>query len=188
MSNVILYGDVLHIKNEYGNGSYLDTYGHANSLGEKYNVVTSVSPNRDTGSGSWQILSAEGKSLGTAVCSSDIVFLLNSYLNNGGYLRVSGNAPSPELYNVYTADRPIYSLDTAIWHLFSDTTHEFDGKVREGNIIRLLNNFNQIQGGFLDTCWTSEHPGTIYKVYTSLLSNRDSGSGIWTLSKSSNKK
>ncbi|OTA15089.1 hypothetical protein Xvie_01639 [Xenorhabdus vietnamensis] len=183
MANIILYGDILHIKNMYANGSYLDTCGHATSLGEKYNVLTSASPNRDTGSGSWQILSAEGKSLGSEVYSGDTIFLLNFYQNNGGYLRVSGNAPSPELYNVYTADRPVHALDTAIWHLFSDTTHEFDGKVREGNIIHLLNNFNNVHGGFLDTCGHSNHQGTAYKVYTSLLSNRDNNSGTWTLSK-----
>ncbi|MBI6547566.1 hypothetical protein [Xenorhabdus lircayensis] len=186
MAQIILYGDILHIKNRYANGSYLDTYGQATSLGEKYNVVTSVSPNRDTGSGSWQILSAEGKSLGSEVYSGDTVFLLNFYRNNGGYLRVSGNAPSPELYNIYTADRPVHSLDTAIWHIFSDTTNEFDGKVRESNIIRLLNNFNHVHGGFLDVCWLANQPEAVYKVYTSLLLNRDNGSSTWILSKAIN--
>ncbi|AOM42362.1 hypothetical protein [Xenorhabdus hominickii] len=186
MANVILYGDILHIKNHYANGSYLDTYGHATSIGEKYNVVTSVLPNRDTGSGLWQILSAEGKSLGTEIYSGDTLFLLNFYQNDGGYLRVSGNAPSPELYNVHTADRPINALDTAIWHIFADTTNEFDGKIRESSAIRLLNNFNHIHGGFLDTCWEANQSGAAYKVYTSLLSNRDNGSGIWTLSKTMN--
>ncbi|MBC8951045.1 MULTISPECIES: hypothetical protein [Xenorhabdus] len=186
MAQVILYGDILHLKNNHADGSYLDVYGQAISLGEKYNVVTSVSPNRDTGSGSWQILSAEGKSLGTEVYSSDTVFLLNFYRNNGGYLRVSGNAPSPELYNVYTADKPVHALDTAIWYLFSDTTDGFDGKVREGNTIRLLNKFNHAHGGFLDTCWFANQPGAVYEVHTSLLSDRDNGTGTWILSKAIN--
>ncbi|MDX7988389.1 hypothetical protein FE392_13795 [Xenorhabdus sp. 12] len=183
MTNVILYGDILHIKNRYASGSYLDTYEHSASLSEKYNVSTSVSSNRDSGSGSWQILSAEGKTLGSKVYSGDTIFLLNLYHNDGGYLRVSGNAPSPELYNVYTADRPVNSLDTAIWYIFSDTTSHFDGQVREGDNIRLLNSFNHVHGGFLDTYGESEYPETIYKVYTSPLSNRDNGSGTWVLSK-----
>ncbi|CDL81747.1 hypothetical protein [Xenorhabdus szentirmaii] len=183
MAEVILYGDILHIKNRYESGSYLDIYGHATSLGEKYNVVTSASPNRDTGTGSWQILSAEGKKSGEEVYSGDRIFLFNLYQNNGGYLRVSGNAPSPELYNVYTADRSLHTFDTSIWHIFSETTQEFDGKIREENTIRLLNNFNNTHGGFLDTCWISEHSDALYKVYTSLLSNRNNGSGTWALSK-----
>ncbi|MGJ0629717.1 hypothetical protein [Xenorhabdus bovienii] len=186
MANVILYGDILHIKNRHENGSYLDVYGQSASLGEKYNVVTSVSSNRDTGSGSWQILSAESKSLGTEIYSGDTVFLVNFYRNNGGYLRVSGYAPSPELYNVYTADRPVNALDTAIWHIFTDTANEFDGKIREGNVIRLLNSFNNVHGGFLDTCWLVNQPGAVYKVYTSLLSDRGNGTGTWILSKAIN--
>ncbi|PHM27635.1 hypothetical protein [Xenorhabdus budapestensis] len=183
MADIILYGDILHIKNRYANGSYLDTNGYATSLGEKYNVLTSALPNRDTGSGSWQILSAEGKSLGTEVYSGDTVFLVNFYRNDGGYLRVSGNAPYPELYNVYTADRPVHSLDTAVWYIFADSTNVFDGKIRTGDIIRLLNGFNNTHGGFLDTAWLAEQPDAVYKVYTSLLSNRDSGSGMWALLK-----
>ncbi|WP_340621393.1 hypothetical protein [Xenorhabdus siamensis] len=183
MAQVILYGDILHIKNNYADGSYLDVNGQSTSVGEKYNVVTSVSSNRDTGSGSWQILSAEGKSLGTEVYSCDTVFFLNFYRNNVGYLRVSGNAPSPELYNVYTADKPVHALDTATWHIFSEATDKHDGKVREGNIIRLLNDFNHTHGGFLDVCWRADQPGAVYKVYTSLLSNRVNGTGTWTLSK-----
>ncbi|PHM73174.1 hypothetical protein [Xenorhabdus kozodoii] len=183
MAEVVLYGDILHLKNNHADGSYLDVYGLAISIGEKYNVVTSVSQNRDSGSGSWQILSAEGKSIGTEVYSGDTIFLFNFYRNNGGYLRVSGNAPSPELYNVYTADKPVHALDSATWYIFSDTTNEFDGKVREGNIIRLLNSFNYAHGGFLDVCWPAEQPDAIYEVYTSLLSDRDNGTGTWTLLK-----
>lgn len=88
MASVILYGDKIHIKNNYnnGNGGYLDTNGHATAQGAKYNVYTAASPNRapGTGTGTWQILSTSGKAIGTEVYSGDTVFLFNLYQNNGG--------------------------------------------------------------------------------------------------------
>ncbi|WP_445373852.1 hypothetical protein ACSLVK_15405 [Photorhabdus tasmaniensis] len=186
MASVILYGDRIHIRNNYlGNGGYLDTNGYANVPGAKYNVFTATSPERAPGSGtgSWQILSAGGKGIGTEVYSGDTVFLVNLYQNNGGYLNANGYAPSPELYNVYTADKTARPVDTLTWYIFSDTTSGYDNKVREGDIIRFLNGYNNVHGGFLDTCFSANIPGEVYKVYTSLLSNRGNGTGTWTLSK-----
>ncbi|ETS31369.1 hypothetical protein [Photorhabdus khanii] len=185
MASVILYGDKIHIKNNYnnGNGGYLDTNGHANVSGAKYNVLTASSPTRGPGTGTWQILSASGKNIGTEVYSGDTVFLVNLYQNNGGYLGTNGYAPSPELYNVYTADKTARPVETLTWYIFSDTTNGYDGKVREGDIIRFLNSYNSVRGGFLDTCFNATAPGAVYNVYTSRLSNRGNGTGTWNLSK-----
>ncbi|NHB93836.1 hypothetical protein [Photorhabdus cinerea] len=186
MASVILYGDKIHIKNNYlGNGGYLDTNGYATAQGAKYNVYTAASPNRapGTGTGTWQIFSASGKGIGQEVYSSDIVFLVNLYQNNGGYLGTNGYAQSPELYNVYTADKVARPVESLTWYIFSDTTNGYDGRVREGNIIRFLNGYNNAHGGFLDTCNRANVNGSLYKVYTSILSNRDNGTGTWNLSK-----
>ncbi|WP_228902913.1 hypothetical protein [Photorhabdus bodei] len=115
MASVILYGDKIHIKNNYlGNGGYLDTNGYAAVQGAKYNVYTATSPTRapGTGTGTWQILSASGKVVGEEIYSGDIVFLFNLYQNNGGYLGTNGYAPSPELYNIYTADKVARPVET----------------------------------------------------------------------------
>ncbi|NRN30537.1 hypothetical protein [Photorhabdus heterorhabditis] len=186
MGNVILYGDKIHIKNSYanGNGGYLDTNGYANVPGVKYDVYTAASPTRGPGTGTWEILSASGKGIGTEVYSGEIVFLVNLYQNNGGYLGINGFAPFPELYNVYTADKSARPVETLTWYIFSDATNGYDGKVREGDIIRFLNSYNSVRGGFLDTCSIASVPGAVYNVYTSTLSNRDNGTGTWNLSKS----
>ncbi|MBS9439108.1 hypothetical protein EAE91_18790 [Photorhabdus noenieputensis] len=187
MASVILYGDSIHIKNNFnnGNGGYLDTNGYATAQGAKYNVYTATSPNRapGTGTGTWQILSASGKSVGQEIYSGEIVFLFNLYQNNGGYLGTNGYAPSPELYNVYTADKAARPVETLTWYIFSDTTSGYDGKVREGDVIRFLNGYNSVRGGFLDTCFNATVPGELYNVYTSRLSNRGNGTGTWNLSK-----
>ncbi|MBS9426350.1 hypothetical protein [Photorhabdus caribbeanensis] len=185
MAGVILYGDKIHIKNNYnnGNGGYLDANGYANVPEAKYNVYTAASPNRDVGTGTWQILSASGKDIGAQVYSGDAVFLMNLYGNNGGYLNANGYAPSPELYNVYTADQAARPVDTLTWYIFSDTTSGYDSKVREGDIIRFLNGYSNVHGGFLDICFNATAYGALYNVYTSLFSNRGNGTGTWNLSK-----
>ncbi|WP_339367600.1 hypothetical protein [Photorhabdus luminescens] len=186
MNSVILYGDKVNIRNNYlGNGGYLDANGYASVPGAKYNVYTAASPTRVPGSdtGSWQILSASGKGIGTEVYSGDTVFLLNLYQNNGGYLNANGAAPSPELYGVYTADKTARPVDTLTWYIFVDTTNGYDGKVRENNIVRFLNGYNNVHGGFLDICFDASFPGAVYNVYTSLLSDRSNGTGTWALSK-----
>ncbi|WP_445373854.1 hypothetical protein ACSLVK_15415 [Photorhabdus tasmaniensis] len=55
MASIILYGDKIHIKNNYanGNGGYLDANGYANIPGAKYDVYTAASPTRDPSAGSW---------------------------------------------------------------------------------------------------------------------------------------
>ncbi|WP_246551024.1 hypothetical protein [Photorhabdus caribbeanensis] len=128
-------------------------------------------------------MSASGKGIGTQIYSGDAVFIVNLYQNNGGYLGTNGYAPSPELYNVYTADQAARPIDTLTWYIFSDTTSGYDGKIRQGDVIRFLNGYNNVHGGFLDTCFNVNIPGELYGVYTSLLSNRGNGTGTWTLLK-----
>ena len=50
---MIKNGDKIHLINQYKKKSYLDTCGNSNG---KYGVQTSTSPNRDTGSGTWEIV------------------------------------------------------------------------------------------------------------------------------------
>ena len=46
-------GDKIHLLNQFGTKSYLDTYV---GLTGKYELQTSTSPNRDSGSGTWEIV------------------------------------------------------------------------------------------------------------------------------------
>ena len=49
-------GDKIHLKNRYGRASYLDTYGGFNG---EYGLQTSPNPDRDSGSGTWKIVSED---------------------------------------------------------------------------------------------------------------------------------
>ena len=55
----IKYGDKIQLINQYGRKSYLDTCGGYNG---NYGLQTSLSPNRQSGSGTWEIKSASGTS------------------------------------------------------------------------------------------------------------------------------
>lgn len=77
------------------------------------------------------------------------------------------------------------------WNLVADSTDSYYGKVREGDVVRLLNDYHRIrmQGGFLDTCNNAGKLDTKYGVFTSSLSNRGisngatNGTGAWKFSK-----
>ena len=51
---LIKSGDKIQLKNRYGRMSYLDTFGGFNG---EYGVQTSPNPDRDSGSGTWKIVS-----------------------------------------------------------------------------------------------------------------------------------
>jgi hypothetical protein len=89
----VLIGDQVYIKNRYGNGSYLDTCNVATCPNDtpkniRYGVSTHSVHNRveDSSTGTWTIESATGGATGTAVTTSDQVYLKNNYQIGGGYL------------------------------------------------------------------------------------------------------
>ena len=53
IGGLIKNGDKIHLINQYETKSYLDTNGGYNG---KYRVQTSTSPNRHSGSGTWEIV------------------------------------------------------------------------------------------------------------------------------------
>lgn len=105
--NAIVYGKTYHIQNGYLNyqGGYLDVCGVANCGPNRYNVSCGPSKNRSSNSGSWKILSAQGKANGTPVMDGDKVRLLNMYDGGkGGYLDVCGRVEcNKQLYDCSTS-------------------------------------------------------------------------------------
>src|SRR5687767_2306381 len=94
MANEIKYGDQIHLQNGYNSwqGGYLDTNGHSAASGGKYSVSTADTPTRGKGTGTWEILSAAGKTVGQPVISGDLIYLRNLYGGDGGYLDTNGHA------------------------------------------------------------------------------------------------
>lgn len=67
---------------------------------------------------------------------------------------------------------------TGRWRVFAETSSPDDSKVRFGDVVHLLNGWDDWNGGFLDTCGGGP-PESLYELSTSLYSDRGLGTGKW---------
>ena len=107
----IKYGDKIQLINQYGTKSYLDTCGGSRG---NFRLQTSKSPNRDSGSGTWQIKSASGTSIGESIRNGDKIHLINqfqtkSYLDT--YVGFKGK------YEVQTSTSPNRDSGSGTWEI-----------------------------------------------------------------------
>lgn len=144
--DVIKIGSVVNLQNRYPNdGSYLDAWGAVWSKPEFRQVPTEtmfvsthVAPNRDNGSGSWEIVSANGKSNGEPLVVGDRVHLMNMY-PEAGYLDACGWTEHLRVFEkftdqtgaVFTTRSPDRDNGTGTWIIRSaaleDGTPVFEG-------------------------------------------------------------
>ncbi len=172
------YGKRYRIQNGYGNwaGGYLDTRG-AGCEGNLYCVSTATSFDRDSGSGTWIILSATGKTEGQPVLNNDQIYLVNQYGGKGGYLDTRGAGCEDNLYCVSTATSNNRDSGSGTWRIITDSA---GGEVQEDESVHLLNGYGDWKGGFLDTRGAGCEDN-LYCVSTSVNWNRDGGSTHWRL-------
>lgn len=172
----LTYGTLYRIQNGYGGwkGGYLDTRGEG--CEDNYLCVsTATSFDRDNGSGTWQILSATGKAEGEPVLANDLIYLLNKYQDDGGYLDTRGEGCESNLLCVSTAKTSNRDQGSGTWRIITDSP---GGKVQEDELVHLLNGYADFTGGFLDTRG-SGCESNLLCVSTSATWNRDSGSTHW---------
>merc|ERR1711871_1247801 len=114
-ANTLQHGDVIHLKNMYGSGSYLDTCNHAKcSSSTKYQVSTSTLKNRDnSGTGKWTIERVNGDG---PVRNGDVIHLKNHY-GSGSYLDTCNHAKcsSSTKYQVSTSSLKNRDSGTGKW-------------------------------------------------------------------------
>jgi hypothetical protein len=184
VADVLKYGDKAHLQNGYNSwqGGYLDTNGHADCGGNKYNVSTADSPTRAPGTGTWEITSVTGKAVGAEVLSGDVIYLRNLY-SEGTYLDTCGHADcGGNKYLVSTSPAKDRAVGTGRWRVFAESSSPTDSQVREGDLVHLLNGYDDWNGGFLDTCGAGPAGGK-YGVSTSAYIDRGEGTGTWKFSK-----
>ena len=85
ISSLILTGEQpinslakIHLLNQYGTKSYLDACGYSTCSGQ-YAIQTSTSPDRDSGTGTWQIIPVDDTNMKGSIKYGDKVHLLNQY-------------------------------------------------------------------------------------------------------------
>ncbi|WP_370364064.1 hypothetical protein [Catenulispora sp. GP43] len=183
IANELKCGDAVSLQNGYSNwtGGFLDVTGGGPS-GAAYAAETAPTAARDGLSGTWKIASASGKAAGATVVSGDLVFLVNQY-GATTYLDVNGGpgaGSSAEKYGVSTAAVQNREGASGEWFLFAETSSPQDGAIRAGDVVHILSNYSQANGGWLDISGGAPAGGLgLHSVFTSYYSDRDSGSGDW---------
>ena len=157
----IKIGSTVNLQNRYPNaGGYLDAWGQVWSMPEFSQVPTETkfvsthkNPNRDNGSGSWEIVSATGKSNGETLMVGDKIHLKNRS-SNGGYLDSCGWVKDMPVFKNYTDQTTAVFTTrsnnrdngTGIWIIRS--TDKPDGSaISEGDNIALENIYTLEENG-----------------------------------------
>jgi len=191
--NILTYGDVINLQNGWNNnkGGFLDTRGYQKDYAITGNflcVSTATNANRDKESGSWKIMSASGKKVGTPVLVNDVVYLQNQWNGNGGYLDTRGYqkdyAKTGNWLCVSTAKSSNRDNGSGKWKIQSANGAGTGTQIKNNSRIKLQNGWNNFQGGYLDTRGYQKDyakTGNLLCVSTAKSDNRDNGSGTWKI-------
>ena len=203
-SSQIKIGSVVNLENRSADGGgYLDAWGLVRNKPEFVRQVptetmfvsTHKNPNRNNGSGSWEIVSATGKNNNDALLYGDKIHLRNrhpdsDYLDNCGWLvdmPVFKDFAEIEKFAVFTTYAKDRDNGTGIWIVTSNVKPD-GSEVLEGDGISLENAFPG--GGYLNTAGrTSDLPAFDDYDGSLLVFIRESAasrpdSGIWTITTS----
>ncbi len=204
----IKVGSIIHLENGAPRGGYLDVRGRVieKSVLENWDdlhilgfVFTHVLENR-LGSGSWEILSASGMSIGDPLKYGDKVYLRNMY-SGAEYLdtfewvdRIKPFKDYPMKIGVFTSNDP--KRDGGVsgtWTIKWPADKREGDQLVEGNSIYLENDFPD--AGFLRTYGKvtehemfKEYDGQRKFVFTGFPLGPDDVSHTWTVSLSSSSK
>ncbi len=176
-ANALKYGEIYNIQNGYAGfkGGFLDTRA-TGCQGNVYCVSTATSTNRDSGSGSWKIVSKKGSAdNGKPVLANDEFYLQNQY-GNATYLDTRGAGCNDDKYCVSTATSTNRDIGSGTWKIIPSNAK--DGFVTLAQEVVLQNGYANFQGGFLDTRGAGCQSNA-YCVSTAIGPTRDSGSTLW---------
>ncbi len=206
----IKIGSIVNLQNRYPNdGSYLDAWGAVYSKPEFRRVPTETmfvsthnDPDRDNGSGSWEIVSANGKDNGEPLVVGDRIHLKNMY-PGGGYLDACGWTEHLRVFEkfvdqtgaVFTTRSPNRDNGTGIWIVRSGA--QPDGTpIAEGDSIAIessyfindagknrVSGFLNVTGKVKDLPSFSDYDGARL-VFTKSLSYDQPVPDIWTITAS----
>ncbi|MBK7392824.1 MAG: transcriptional regulator [Chloracidobacterium sp.] len=206
----ITIGSVVNLQNRYPNdGSYLDAWGEVWSKPEFRQVPTEtkfvsthLDPNRDNGSGSWEIVSASAKNKGEPLVNGDRIHLKNMH-PNAGYLDACGWTEHLRVFDkfldqtgaVFTTRSPDRDNGTGVW-IIRSVTADVGSPIFEGDNIAIessyfindrgenrVSGFLNVAGKTTDIPAFSDYQGAKL-VFTKNLSFDQPIPDIWTITTS----
>ena len=203
VAGAIKYGDKIKLVNQYTdktavpNAGYLDTYENLGIIDDAraFGVQTSAKPNRDNGSGTWEVVRDDLSSGSDPVSYGDKIKLVNQYTDktavpNAGYLDTYKNLgiiDDARAFGVQTSAKPNRDNGSGTWEVVRDDLSSGSDPVSYGDKIKLVNQYTDKtavpNAGYLDSY---KNLGIIddaraFGVQTSAKPNRDNGSGTWQL-------
>ncbi|MFT3742892.1 MAG: transcriptional regulator [Pyrinomonadaceae bacterium] len=210
VNSQIRIGSIVNLQNRYPNdGSYLDAWGAVWAKPEFRQVPTEtmfvsthVDPNRDNGSGSWEIISASGKGKEEPLVVGDRIHLRNMH-PNAGYLDACGWTEHLSVFEkfqdqtgaVFTTRSPNRDNGTGTWIIRSATLEDGSPLV-EGDSIAIessyfindagknrVSGFLNVAGKVSDIEAFKDHQGAKL-VFTKSLSYDQPVPDIWTITAS----
>eukprot|EP00964_Phaeocystis_antarctica_P152768 scaffold120796_cov60-Phaeocystis_antarctica.AAC.2 len=111
------YGDMIKLVNQYDPAKgYLDTCNH-NGTNTGFGVETSSNPNRDGGSGTWQIVWVNLTSSTDTVGDGHFIKLVNQYDPAKGYLDTCNHNATNTGFGVETSSNPNRDGCSGTWQL-----------------------------------------------------------------------
>ena len=105
----------IHLINQYGTKSYLDSLGGSDCNGQ-YGIQTSTKSNRDTGSGTWEIRAAFPSNIGGSVKYGDKIQLINQY-GTKSYLDTCGSTFCSGKYALQTSTSHNRKSGSGTWEI-----------------------------------------------------------------------
>ena len=175
---LLTYGKPFNIQNLYGNGTYLETCGHADkcSSSTMYTVTTNTSKDRvGENTATWAIISVDGRPKGAKVKFGDIVYIKNLF-GEGTYLETCGAAEKCSSTTMYTVttnkSRDRAGAKTAMWQIVPEYSNRNGEVIRQGESVYLKNMYGN--GTFLDSCGNADacSSTTKYDVTTNTARDR----------------
>ena len=203
-------GSIVNLQNRYPNdGSYLDAWGAVWTKPEFKQVPTEtmfvsthIDPNRENGSGSWEVISASGKEKDEPLVIGDRVHLRNMY-PNGGYLDACGWTEHLRVFEkfldqtgaVFTTRSANRDNGTGVWIIRSGASED-GSPVFEGDSVAIessyfindagknrVSGFLNVAGKVSDIQAFSDYQGSKL-VFTKSISFAQPVPDIWTITTS----
>ncbi len=198
----ITIGTVIQLRSQLSeDAGYLDAWGSVKGkpgftdvATELMFVATHANPDRQVGSGSWEIISAMGKKEGEPLEYGDRIHLRNlypdaGYLDNCGWIKdlpVFSDFKKLEKFAVFTAYSEERDAGTGTWIVGSDTKFEGDPVLLDDHIF-LENGFAgggylNVTGRVADLPAFNDYDGSHLVFIHQSSAGRHPQSGIWAIS------
>lgn len=177
----IFYGESINLESKFDSvtRTYLDTRGSSCESNE-YCVSASTEYNRESGSGTWEIVSAEGKTEEDCISYGDKIHLKNKY-STETYLDTRNSGCDGNKICVSTSKKSDRDSGSGKWEVLTTDGEQKTGCVAPHDLIHLRNQYRDkyyldVRG---ENCESNK-----YCVSGATSKTRDGNSGVWRIKRS----